>query len=579
MPLSALLFSFLLAFLPAAAPDPEPVAYTLSPVLEAGQLTGLAVEIRFRADSTGVTRLHLPDQWASGREFWRGVHDLRVDGAAAVTEDGPAERVIRSAARTPLVVRYRLTSGAQRELNVARNETQPFRLHLTGRWFYAPGEAVFAVPEGRDRAPARFDWTGAPNEFAFASDAEHLAGAHRPAAREGVVDDVVESVLIGGRDVHVFTRSGDAAAPVRVAVRGTFGFSDTAFAALVTATLDEQRRFWGDSGSPFLVTLAPVETPPGGTSRGGSGRTDAFMLSVSQTVPLGDLRTLMAHELFHTWNPRGLGGMPDSTVASSERLGYWFSEGFTDFYAWRLLVRSGRLRPQEWADAWNAMLLAYADSPVRTAPNARIGEDFWKDYAVEKLPYQRGALLAALWDDRLRRASGGRRSLDTVLQAQRRAVLAGGARVAGGAPQRFVDVAASLGLDVSADVRRYVDAGEAILLPSDVFGPCAVVETQRMPPFDRGWDLAATAQAQAIAGLRDDSPAYAAGLRNGMVPVRREAGTVGDSRVEYALRVRDGAQERVIRFLPRGKGEITVQSVRLIAGVDAGACAKGLSGA
>lgn len=488
-------------------------------------------------------------------------------------EDGPAVRVVRARPNAPLVVRYRVAGGAG-ELNAKDPaEVQPFKVHLTPTWFYTSGEAVFVRPERGEDRPARFNWTGAPAGFAFASDLEHLAGAGgRRAVRPGVVGDVLESVLLGGRDVKVFSLTGAGEPPVRVAARGRYAFNAGEFADLLAATLKEQRAFWRDAGAPFLVTLGPVQVEEGQVSLGGTGRTDGFMLAVSPRAPIEELRSLLQHEYFHTWNSRELGGLE---TGEREALGYWFSEGFTDFYTWRLLVRSSRFTPAEWAAAWNAMLAAYASSSLRDRPEVEVGKLHWTNPDSEKIPYQRGALLAAVWDARLRAASGGRTSLDDVLRAQR--VEAKRARPVSAA-LLFPKVAARFGLDAAPDVARHIDRGEPILLPADAFGPCAKVETATRAAFARGWDAERTTASGKITGLDPASPAYVAGVREGMAVVRREAGIVGDARTEYAIRLHDGDAERVFRFMPAAREILTVQEVKLTPGADPKLCARSLSG-
>jgi predicted metalloprotease with PDZ domain len=195
---------------------------------------------------------------------------------------------------------------------------------------------------------------------------------------------------------------------------------------------------------------------------------------------------------------------------------------------------------------------------VRTEPNSRIKADFWRDGNVEKLPYQRGAMLAAMWDARLRAASDGRVSFDDVMRYQRE--LAKAEKKATSGADLFVPAAAHFGLDVTADIARYVDRGEPIVLGADTFAPCFRVDTISKPVFDRGYDTESTTRADnVVTGLRPDSPAYAAGLRDGMKLLGRAAGEPGNSAVEYGLRVKDGAGERVIRFMPAGRATVTSQ--------------------
>ena len=83
-------------------------------------------------------------------------------------------------------------------------------------------------------------------------------------------------------------------------------------------------------------------------------------------------------------------------------------------------------------------------------------------------------------------------------------------------------------------------------------------------------------------GMHDwaDVDVYAAGMRDGMRLVRFESGKIGDASVEVVFRVADEAGERLIRYLPEGKGEHEVQRVELIAdGPEQEArCAKRLGG-
>jgi len=242
---------------------------------------------------------------------------------------------------------------------------------------------------------------------------------------------------------------------------------------------------------------------------------------------------------------------------------YWFSEGFTDFYTGRMLVRAGLWTPQQFAEDLNEMLAAYAQSPVREAPNTRILADFWNDRDVQRLPYQRGRLLATLWDARLR-ALG--HSLDEAMLEMRDRWVAGDPL---NATAMLPVVLASMELDVSADIANYAERGAPVLLPDDVFEPCGRVVARQAPVFHRGFDIEATQAANGvISGVDPALPAYAAGMRDGMVLVRRERGAIGDAEQEITYVVRDGTVERTITYFPRGHGSYTLQSLEIDAGLE-----------
>lgn len=128
----------------------------------------------------------------------------------------------------------------------------------------------------------------------------------------------------------------------------------------------------------------------------------------------------------------------------------------------------------------------------------------------------------------------------------------------------FEAVMQEMGVDVRVDVASHVEQGAPILLPEDVFAPCGRITTRETPIFSRGFDSEATvANHNVISGVDASLPAYAAGLRNGMVLVRRDHGVIGDAEHEIAYVVRDGVTERTIAYMPHGHGTYTMQRLVL----------------
>ncbi len=561
-----------LFLLGAAAPPDTTVHYSLSPLVENGELTSLAVELRFTGDADGETRLKLPDSWGGKTELWRQVRDVTVEGAS-VREDGAAARVLTHEPQAPILVRYRVVSAYAQDPTVAE-KGNPYAPIIRPRWFSVLGTAMFAEPEGRDTAPADFHWGPLPEGWTVASDLDHIV-----LGRPSKVEDVLQSVAVGAPDLKVVTREVTGTR-FRLAALGPWKLDVERFSDLLARVISAQRGYWRDPGENYFIALSPLQPEPNHGSIGGTGLDDSFSLYADTNSAAEELRHLVAHEHMHTWNSSRLGSLPET----DEALDYWFSEGFTDFLTSRTLLRSGVWSLEEFVNQLNETLMAYASSPVRDASNARIGKEFWSDQKVGKLPYQRGMLLAFLWEERLKKATRGRRDLDDVLLAQLKRADANerqGVKAFAAAlfPRTYRETG---GPELTKDLERYVEKGETVLLPADLFGRCARVMTHELPVFDRGYDLDATTQAGGVVtGLRLDSPAYAAGLRDGMKILKREAGKPGDSRVEYVFRVDDHGTERLIRFQPEGKERFTVQEVVLTPGMtekQRAACARSMSG-
>jgi len=517
-----------------AEPARAPVTYTISPRLDGEALSGVSVAIGFEANANGVTRLALPSQ-ARGRDrLWRNIRDLTVDGATSVAEDGPATRIVRSRPGQRLVARYLVTSTLDHEPMEA--DAYPSEPWVRPSWFYLDGASALVTIEGRDEAPVRLRWSDWPKGFSLASNLEDK-GARDPSL----------GVLIGGSDLRIVE-----AGVMRLAIRGPSGVPDAALARELETILKAERGFFGDrQDRPYLVTASAL-VAESGAHFSGTGKREAFAMAATPNMSLDDLRILLAHEIFHAWNPARL-GQPIGPR------GYWLSEGFTDFYARRLLQRERAITPAAFVAAWNTMLREYGVSPAHSMPGAQAAEAFWTDPVAERLPYQRGALLAALWDQRLRRQGSG---LDTVLRAQARAFAS---KPDASLIDLFTQTMAAHGVDARPDIAAYVEQGRPMTLPADLFAPCADLVEVLSPAFDLGFTPKVDDKGvMTVADLRADSSAYRAGLREGMVVVEKLKGVNGDATTLYELRVRSGdGAIQTLSFPPQGAGSVTYQQLRL----------------
>jgi predicted metalloprotease with PDZ domain len=540
-----------------AAPPPAAsvVTYRLSPQVSDGAVTALGVSVSYAADPTGDGSFEWARSWAGEDRLWQWVRDFKVEGASQVEDLGQGRWRIQAPPGAPLKVSYRVVSAFDHDPAVDDDPGQAAPI-IRPSWFYATGEALFGMPKGRDLAPAMFAWSGAPKGFAFASDLQHLADPDRPghaSPRAGTVADVQESISLGGTDLHVAGDAGSGSR-VRIASRGRFRFPPEAFDALAQRLIGVERAFWGDAApAPFLVTLGPLAASPPHLSYSGTGRTDAFAIWYDEAAPLDSVTALLAHEYFHTWNARQLGGLdPDE---AREARGYWFSEGFTDYYARRMTLAAGVWTLQDFADAWNEVLKSYDLSAQSRTPNSALAGKFWKDPALHQLPYWRGAVIAAVIDRRLRTRDP--QGLDRVLRAQ---------RAAARSPHPEIDAAALFQTTIrrtqpqlDAWLTEAVESGEMVMLPKDAFAPCFDVATAPQPMFDRGFDFAGTHRNHnVVVGVEPDGPAARAGLKNGD-KISIDESTVPDPTVARRYVVHEpGGGTHVVEYLPQGR-EVPVQ--------------------
>ena len=550
----------------APAPSGDRIDYVITPVLSKAGLTAIAVDVRFRGEADGETAFVLPDEWGGQSKLYGAVSGLAAKGATIRDGAAPHLKVLRHRPGARITVRYMLRQERAGEPDAASGDY--YRPVIRPDYFHLIGWTSYARPAFGENAPASLAFRDAPTSWSFASDTEH------PVAL--TLGGVLESVAVGG-DFPVLTPSNGKAPGLRVAIRGRdWTFDRHAYVDRVATILSEERAFWGDPDESFLVTLLPLATQDRNSSSiGGTGLTDSFAMFSTTSAKDETLSYVLAHEAMHTWIPRRLGRLADD-----EREDYWLSEGFTDFFTYRLLARSGLWTPADFAAMFNEMLRAYAFSPERAKPNRRIVEGYWADPVVQKLPYQRGMLFGLLLEQEILSRSQGRKDFDDLILAMRKSF--GDGSKSGLAVASFRAEAARLGLDIDALLKNHIEEGAPILLPQTTFAACGGVRLITTPPFDRGFDAQKTqAGGGVIVGVDPDLAAYRAGMRDGMVLVRRESGVIGDPTTEIAYRVRDNGVERVLRYMPHGRGLFDLQQLRLkpdLTGAALEACRASLAG-
>ena len=264
-------------------------------------------------------------------------------------------------------------------------------------------------------------------------------------------------------------------------------------------------RFFGDTTArPYRFFLRVL---PESTTSGGNAANRSFMIQVP-LVPISrpggeglDLRGIIAHEMIHGW-----AGGPEG--------GRWSTEGLTSYFTADALLRTG-LRPvEDFVRDVNRMSREYYPNPFRNSSDTAAAVAFWADKNAEVLPYHRGALYFFDINDKLKKASGGKRTVDAVM-------FAFNARRARGEAVNVETwrktLRKELGASAVADFDSIIVQGtKTIVLAPDAFGPCFQRRTEQLVRPDFGFDRR-TPDVRRIVSLVPGSAAAAADLRDGDV--------------------------------------------------------------
>jgi predicted metalloprotease with PDZ domain len=516
-------------------------------------LPRVRIGVAVQGDADGMSEFEL--------ENWGGIEDAgsELELAFAREADGAALEAHRARSglwivhhepRAPLWIAFDLAPTERRATSEPQSYYRPILepglLHLIG---------TNALPAPRHVEPSqaraiRLEWRGFERAgwrtlSSFAPD-----GGDRTFIE--ALDAFRQALFLAG-ELHVLERDVRGKR-VTISVYGDdWGTSLEDFADLCREIVRLERAFFDDFEHPtYLISLIPVgERSPAVEHMGGTGLTDSFALFLPPGAHLDpredegmSIPWLLAHEMFHEWNGHLI------RPAQPERLSYWFSEGFTDFYARRLLYRGGFLSPEEYVASWNRRFAEYAGNPERNAPASRIDEAFWSDANVGSLPYQRGDVVALFVDHAIAAATGGRASLDDLMLDLAR-------RARRGEPafdvERLLDaIAGFAGPEAAEAVRRVVVDGATLELPLDLVEPGLALEPVEIRAFDLGFDFDASQSARVVRGVASGSAAEAAGLRDGM-PVRGLSFFFGRADVPVEVRVVEGDVERTISYLPQGR--------------------------
>jgi predicted metalloprotease with PDZ domain len=499
----------------------------------------------------GTTTLEVDAEWGGVRAGGEDIGDVTVTDASGntlvATRPAPNQIVVTHAPGATLSVTYSLAANDhQVQMDPGESRRPIVNAHL----FRMVGHLGLLRPafiDDQTPCTVHIGWDGF-DAAGWRVVSSWGAGTGERTVTTTLVD--FEDALYLAGDIRLITRDVHGYPLTITVAGGGWTFTPDAFADQCVRVVKTERAFFDDFANDFywisLVPTGPVDQK--GRNIGGTGLLNCFSLSVGpNTVLVPDdgsesiMIAVLAHEMFHEWNGHII------RREDPEELLYWFSEGFTDFYARRLRFRGGIIDARQYAASVTQTLERYATSPVRDEPNQRILADFWNDRDVQKLPYYRGDIVAMMLDAAIRRASGGTKSLDDVMRALVIRARAGAVVSMESLFATFSEYADSASLTT---IRALVENGGLPAL-GNLFAPCLSIEPAEAARYDVGFDLTQSMKDKKIVGLREGSAAEAAGLKNGMT-LDKWSIYNGDVTRPIELTIIVDGQPREISYYPKG---------------------------
>lgn len=496
----------------------------------------------FRVDRQ-ETEIVVPTHWGAAAHLEQQTQNLKIDSPGGTLTDQSADAGHK-------ILHARPGKRVQLSYNIVPQQTEWFQHpqeHMaiinTDYFLFNPQNAlVYPKLPSADEVNVTFDWRALASNIQIVTSFGFIRGGdHERLTRVRAPWIQILDCLLAGGNFRLLEIKANGTKVV-LAARGIWRFSDAEILKDVQQIIDEENRFWRAKPMPyFLVTLAPFDRRTGDND--GSGFTNAYMLFLSHEDLMDAQRLeLMAHEMFHHWNPMSMGTLGTGDVAQ------WFSEGFTEYYAGVIPLRSGIVTYSEYLRYLNLGLRRYELSPFR-----QISEAAWKSSSHSSgegyfLPYQRGAAIALWADAAIRAHSNGKISLDNVMFD-----LVRQSETRNPAPDFTEERVLSafspyLSQDEMQQLRCMAIAGADVPLP-DKLGGCAVREKQTQSIVDPGFDQSASFKGKRVVGVVENGPAYRAGIRDGQELFTWSIYN-GDPSKDALLGVVIDGQKRMITFSP-----------------------------
>lgn len=525
-------------------PNPNQIDYNIT-VTHKDSIDQLKVEMKFMPSQDGITILEYPNSAWGQEELHNAIKEMaleKVSGTIEVNKDSGWIVLNHPENLKELQFRYVL----QQDFENPITSRKTYRPIIQPTYFHLFSHNLFMVPKSAGESlDLVINWDGLgpkdviQNSFGSQQKTQHLKTLPK--------QEFLEAIFVGGDfEVNAIPIKDNT---VYLATRGEWvPFTVGDMKAILKETIIAQRDFWNDhTQEHFTVTMQPIYTP-NGSSYQGTGITNSFATSFSNNefMEVEQMVHLFNHELMHNW----IGGIIKN---ENEEEQYWFSEGFTEYYAFKNIAKNNinEAGSAHFINEMNSIIRKLYNSPVFLAPNSEINyENFWASRDYANLPYYRGAVFAFYLDLEIRRLTDGEKSLDVVMH-----------QILEDAREKdqklnhdyFLSIMKPiLGEQFQEFFNKHIENGEPLPL-GDLFNKLAVDFSPQSDVFELGFTF--NEEDKVISNVIVGSAAYMAGIRNGDKVISSNI-WYGDIERNAEIGIERNGSTENLSFLPVKKGPV-----------------------
>ncbi|GAA4275071.1 hypothetical protein GCM10022258_43670 [Aquimarina gracilis] len=484
----------------------------------------------FKPNENGITKLYYSDRAWGQKDLYKCLESVKVlseKGKIVKNKDSGWLMIEHPKKLKEISVEYILKQDTEKEMEMGKI----YRPVIQEEYFHILSHNLFMIPETLDDiANVSLEWQNFPKNYTI----HNSFGSNRRKQRmENMnLNDFISAIFLGG-DYRVY--------PIKIeennvyyATRGDWmSFQDSQIVGLLSNAIQFQRDFWNDHTQKyFTVTLSPSAYMENGSVLQGTSLTNSFQSSATnnKNTKLEKLTYLFNHELMHNWIGKIISN--DNEVEQ-----YWFSEGFTEYYTHKNIAKSKQNDEgvTYFTSELNEIIAGLYTSELGEEPNNKITEEnFWGIKEYKDLPYNRGALFAFYLDQKIRKDSKDKHSLDNLMMDFLNDARETGQTIS---HDYFVKKANKyLDQDLSSFFDNHIEKGKLLKL-AEIFSEFDLNYVKKAKVYDRGFTYSGDF---VIESVNENSEAQKAGFKK------------GDIILEYSIH-HDFSEPSVIKISRDGK--------------------------
>lgn len=537
--------------------EPSKIHYTFTPKLNPNKENSLIISLDFIGDTDGITEVFLGRAWADEQTPYIRFHDVTAKHENQTLDgqlnDNGSVYTIKHKPNTPINLSYRLDENGGRPTTDSGYFYAPV---LKNNVYHLIGWSSLAVPKfKRDQLGQRsvlvsLAWENLPPAWQT---------THNITPNEAMpISDIFQTAIAAGNFTTIEQKIGsNTLSSMKV---GNWSFTDEKFAEDLRIILTALNQSWHDDPTDYQVTLLPVMQQAGVSSITGTGLHHAFAAAGTTNLDVNNIIPFLAHEMTHDWIPGRLGQFPtcDDKQKDCATSIYWFSEGFTDYFALSLLKKHKLWTDAEYTTKVNDIIREYYMSPARNIENKQIQLEFWNNPDAERQPYLRGFLIALNWQTDIQNNPSHSNTImdafrdmkDKAKESENIPILTNEYII-----EHFSEWA---GRQLKNDFDNYIVNGKTITLNAKSLGTCATLTPKKIYNYDLGFDPNQTLSTNIFSGVKAESAGAKAGLKNGLQFIEKIKGGGGDTTQPIVLKVAENERVFEVQYLPIGETYVNV---------------------